>query len=115
MSTILRVLGGLLVAIGLAGTLLPAGPVHWTAMIPAFLGAAAIIASFLALRPAVAAALGAVIAALALFGGGSALPQLPAILAGEAAAATLSRAATALAALGGLVAMAVVLLRRRGG
>lgn len=115
MPSILRLMGAVLVLIGLAGYLLPAGPVHWTALIPAILGAAALLASFLGLRPVLAAGLGAGIAGLALFGGGSALPQLPSVLAGEAGAATASRAATALAALAGLAAIGVTLLRRREG
>jgi hypothetical protein len=114
-TSILRFLGVALIAIGLAGYLLPAGGTHWTALIPAVLGAAALLASFLGLKPAFAAGIGAAIAALSLFGGGSALAELPTVLAGEAGAATTSRAATALAALAGLGAMALALLRRREG
>jgi hypothetical protein len=115
MPAILRLMGAALIAIGLAGYLLPAGSVHWTALIPAILGAAALLASFLRLAPPYAAGLVSLIAVLALFGGGSALAQLPPVLAGEASAATNSRAATALAALGGLAAMLLGWLRRRAG
>ncbi|MBU8536289.1 hypothetical protein [Falsiroseomonas tokyonensis] len=100
----LRILGALLLAIGLAGYLLPAPPVHWTALIPAGLGALAILAAWQ--RPRPAQVTGLVICGLALFGGGSALMQLPALLSGEAGAATASRAATALVALGGIAALA---------
>jgi hypothetical protein len=55
----------------------------------------------------VAAAVGgALVAVVALAGGGSALVQLPALLVGEAGAAVASRSATAVAAilaLGGLI------------
>jgi hypothetical protein len=114
MPAILRLMGGVLLAIGLAGYLLPAGAVHWTALIPAFLGAAALLASFLGLSPLTTAVLGGVIGALALFGGVSALAQLPAVIAGDASAATMSRAATALAALGGLAGLAAAFFRREG-
>lgn len=110
-SGVLRILGFVLLAIGLAGYFLPAGPVHWTALIPAGLGVLALLAS--ALRsPVVAAGIGAVVCLLALFGGASALGQVPAVLAGEAGAAAASRAATALAAIIGLVALALAARRR---
>jgi hypothetical protein len=97
-ARVLRVLGVALLAIGAAGYLLPAGTVHWTALIPAMLGVLALGASFV--RNAwVAAALGAVVCLVALMGGGSALPQLPALVAGEAGAAVASRAGTALVAI----------------
>ncbi len=101
----LRVLGVALLVIGAAGYLLPAGAVHWTALIPAALGLLALGASF-ARNAWVAAALGAVVCAVALMGGGSALPQLPALLSGEAGAAVASRAGTALAAILALAGMA---------
>ena len=104
-ARVLRVLGVALLVIGAAGYLLPAGTVHWTALIPAALGLLALGASF-ARNAFVAAALGAVVCAVALMGGGSALPQLPALLAGEAGPAIASRASTALAAILALAAMA---------
>jgi hypothetical protein len=108
---VLRILGFVLLAIGLAGYLLPAGPVHWTALIPAGLGLLALLVSLLR-NPAVAAGIGAVVCLLALFGGASALGQVPALLAGEAGAAAASRAATAVAAVIGLAALALATRRR---
>jgi hypothetical protein len=96
---VLRVFGAVLLVIGALGYLLPAPPVHWTAMIPAMLGAAAFLLSLAARRPALAAAGGAVVAGVALFGGASALPHLPAVVTGEVGAAIAARAATALAAI----------------
>jgi hypothetical protein len=104
-ARVLRMLGAALLAIGAAGYLLPAGAVHWTALIPAVLGLLALGASF-ARNAFVAAALGAVVCAVALMGGGSALPQLPALLAGEAGPAIASRASTAVVAILALAAMA---------
>jgi hypothetical protein len=104
-ARVLRVSGIVLVAIGAAGYLLPSGAVHWTALIPAMLGLLALGASF-ARNAFVAAALGAVLCLVALSGGGSALPQVPALLAGEAGAAIASRAATALVAILALAGMA---------
>lgn len=104
-ARVLRVLGVVLLVIGAAGYLLPSGTVHWTALIPAALGLLALGASF-ARNAWVAAALGAVVCAVALMGGGSALPQVPALLAGEAGAAIASRAGTALAAILALAGMA---------
>ncbi|NKE44456.1 hypothetical protein HB662_06685 [Roseomonas frigidaquae] len=109
-GTTLRILGALLLAIGLAGYLLPAGPVHGTALIPAGLGALAILAAWQRRGPALVT--GFVICALALFGGGSALAQVPALLAGEAGAAAASRVATALVAGWGLVALLLALRRQ---
>ncbi len=111
---VLRVLGATLIVVGAAGTLLPAGPVHWTAMIPAMLGALALGASFIR-NPWVAAGLGALICAIALMGGGTALPQLPALLAGEAGPAIASRATTAIAAILALAALAYALAFGRRG
>jgi hypothetical protein len=104
-ARVLRVLGVALLVIGAAGYLLPSGTVHWTALIPAMLGLLALGASF-ARNVWVAAALGAVVCAVALMGGGSALPQVPALLAGEAGPAIASRAGTALAAILALAGMA---------
>lgn len=103
-ARVLRVLGVVLVAIGAAGYLLPAGTVHWTALIPAILGLLALAASF-ARSAVVAAVLGAVVCGVALMGGGSALPQVPALLAGEAGPAIASRAATAAVAILALACM----------
>jgi hypothetical protein len=104
----LRVAGVALVAVGAAGWLLPAGAVHWTALIPAMLGAVELGASLI--RNAwVAAGLGALVCLVALMGGGSALPQVPALLAGEAGAAVASRAATATLAILALAGMAYAL------
>ena len=111
-AKVLRGLGLVLLLVGAAGYLLPAGPVHWTALIPAALGAVALAASTLARRPVVAAAVGAVLCLVALMGGGSALAQIPALLAGEAGAAVASRSATALAAIAALAALALVPWRR---
>jgi hypothetical protein len=104
----LRLLGLALIVVGAAGYLLPAGPVHLTALIPAVLGAMAMGASFVR-QPFIAAGIGAAIAALALMGGGSALAHLPALLAGEASTAIASRAATALLALLGMAGLAYAL------
>jgi hypothetical protein len=46
-AAVLRGLGLVLLLVGAAGYLLPAGPVHWTALIPAALGAMALAASTL--------------------------------------------------------------------
>lgn len=113
-ARVLRLLGIVLLVIGAAGYLLPAGTVHWTALIPAALGVLALGASF-ARNAVVAAALGAVVCAVALMGGGSALPQLPALLAGEAGAAIASRASTALVAILALAAMGWALAFGRRG
>jgi hypothetical protein len=111
-ARVVRVLALALVAIGAAGWLLPAGSVHWTALIPAILGLLALAACF-ARKPWVVAALGALVCAVALLGGGSALPQLPALLAGEAGAAIASRAATAIVAILALAGIAHALARGR--
>ncbi|HZF76426.1 MAG TPA: hypothetical protein VE033_11410 [Acetobacteraceae bacterium] len=111
-AAVLRGLGLVLLLVGAAGYLLPAGPVHWTALIPAALGAMALAASTLARWPVAAAAVGAVLCLVALMGGGSALAQIPALLAGEAGAAVASRSATALAAIAALAALAFVPWRR---
>ncbi|BDG72852.1 hypothetical protein [Roseomonas fluvialis] len=103
---VLRGFGAVLLVVGAAGYLLPAPPVHWTALIPAGLGVVALLVSLAGRWPVAAAIGGALVAVIALAGGGSALPQLPALLAGEASAAVASRSATAVAAilaLGGLV------------
>lgn len=104
-ARVLRVLGAVLLVVGAAGYLLPAGAAHWTALIPAILGVVAIAASFLRNAWA-AAAIGALVCVVALAGGGSALAQVPALLAGDAGAAIASRAATAAAAIAALAAMA---------
>jgi hypothetical protein len=104
-ARVLRVAGPVLLVIGAAGYLLPAGAVHWTALIPAILGLFAIAASF-ARNAFVAAGLGVVVCLVALMGGGSALPQVPALLAGEAGPAIASRAATAMVAILALAGMA---------
>ena len=107
-ARVLRVLGVLLIVIGAAGYLLPQGTVHWTALIPAGIGAVALLAS-LARNVWVVAGLGVVVCAVALMGGGSALPQVPALLAGEAGPAIASRAATAAVALLALAGIAYAL------
>ncbi len=109
---VLRGFGAALLVVGAAGYLLPAGPVHWTALIPAGLGVAALLVSLAGRWPVAAAIGGAVVAFVALAGGGSALAQLPALLAGEAGAAVASRSATAIAAILALVGLAWAL---RGG
>jgi hypothetical protein len=103
---VLRGFGAVLLLVGVAGYFLPAPPVHWTALIPAGLGVVALLVSLAGRWPVVAAIGGALVAMVALAGGGSALVQLPALLTGEAGAAVASRSATAAAAilaLGGLV------------
>jgi hypothetical protein len=102
---VLRAFGAVLLLVGALGYLLPPPPVHPTALIPAALGIVALLASFAGRWPMAAASGGALVAAVALMGGGSALAHLPALLSGEAGAAIASRAATAIAAilaLGGL-------------
>ena len=103
---VLRGFGAVLLLVGVAGYFLPAPPVHWTALIPAGLGVVALLVSLAGRWPVVSAIGGALVAMVALAGGGSALVQLPALLSGEAGAAVASRSATAAAAimaLGGLV------------
>jgi hypothetical protein len=109
---VLRGFGAVLLVVGALGYLLPPPPVHWTALIPAGLGVAALLASLAGRWPVAAAVGGALVAAVALAGGGSALAQLPALFAGEAGAAIASRAATAIAAILALVGLAWAL---RGG
>lgn len=111
---VLRALGVALLLIGAAGYLLPAGAVHWTALIPAALGLLALGASFTR-NVWVAAGLGALVCAVALMGGGSALARLPALLAGDAGAAIASRASTAIVAILALAGLALALLRTRRG
>jgi hypothetical protein len=72
-SLVLRCFGALLLLVGAAGYLLPAPPVHWTALIPAGLGAVALLVSLAGRWPLAAAVGGAVTAVVALAGGGSAL------------------------------------------
>jgi hypothetical protein len=112
---VLRAFGAALLLVGALGYLLPPPPVHWTALIPAGLGAMALALSLAGRRPVAAALGGAVLAAVALAGGGSALGQVPALLAGEAGAAIASRAATAAIALAALAALGWVALRRAPG
>ncbi len=112
LAGVLRAAGLVLLVIGAAGYLLPSGTVHWTALIPAILGAIALGASFLR-NPWAAAGLGAFVCAIALMGGGTALPQIPALLAGDAGPATASRATTAIVAILALAGLAHALLRGR--
>ena len=111
-ALVLRCMGAALLAIGLAGYLLPEGPVHWTALIPAILGGIALLLPLVARQPVAAAVAGAVLCAVALMGGGSALPHLPALMAGEASAAIASRAATAMVAILALAGLGFAILRR---
>jgi hypothetical protein len=108
---VLRAFGAALLLVGLAGYLLPAPPVHWTALIPAGLGAAALLLSFAGRWPRLAASGGALLCAVAFAGGGSALAQVPALLDGQAGAAIASRAATASLAMLALVGLAIALRR----
>jgi hypothetical protein len=112
LGTVLRGFGLVLIAVGAAGYLLPDGAVHWTALIPAGLGVAALLASLLRAAPMLAAGLGVAVAAMALLGGGSALPHLGSVLGGEASAAISSRAITALAAVLALAGIGWAMLRR---
>lgn len=108
---VLRGFGLALLVVGIAGYALPPPPVHWTALIPAGLGAFALLASLAVKRPLVAALIGALLCAVALAGGGSALAQVPALATGEAGAAVASRAATAALALLALAGLGWALLR----
>ncbi|MBP0464544.1 hypothetical protein J5Y09_11560 [Roseomonas sp. PWR1] len=108
---VLRGFGAALLAVGLAGYVLPPPPVHWTALIPAGLGAAALLLSFAGRRPRLAAAGGALLCAVAFAGGGSALAQVPALLDGQAGAAIASRAATAALAILALAGLVLALRR----
>lgn len=110
---VLRIFGGVLLLVGALGYLLPPPPVHPTALIPAGLGAVVLLASFAGRWPVAAAAAGALVAAVALMGGGSALAHLPALFAGEAGAAMASRAATAVAAILALAGLAWALASGR--
>lgn len=110
---VLRAFGAVLLVVGALGYFLPEPPVHWTALIPAILGVAALLLSLAGQRPVLAAVGGALLAAVALFGGGSALVHVPALLSGEAGAAIASRSATALAAILALVGLAWALLSAR--
>lgn len=108
---VLRGFGAALLLVGLAGYLLPPPPVHWTALIPAGLGAAALLLSFARGWPRLAATGGAAICAIAVAGGGSALAEVPALLAGDAGAAIASRAAMATLAILALAGIAFALRR----
>jgi hypothetical protein len=78
--------GILMIIIGVAGYLI-GGMVHYTALIPAVLGLIAVIAAFSPLKRSATGivVIGIVIAALALFGSGSALADIPAAWAGDPA------------------------------
>lgn len=111
-----RVFGATMVAIGAASYLLPASP-HWTALIPAIIGAIALAAT-LPRWPAMAqAGIAVALAAVALFGSASALPQLPALLADSSAlanpAAVTARSAAAMCSLLLLVSLALIRPWRR--
>jgi hypothetical protein len=109
---VLRAFGAALLLVGALGYFLPPPPVHWTALIPAGLGAVALALSLAGRWPVAAAIGGAAVSAVALAGGGSALAQVPALLAGEAGPAIASRAATAAIALAALAALGWAALRR---
>ena len=109
---VLLAMGALLIVIGVSGYFLPEGRVHWTALIPAILGVLALALSRAKSWP-VAAFGGAALCAIALMGGGSALPQLPGVFMGEAGAAIASRAATALVAILALIGLALAWLRAK--
>jgi hypothetical protein len=98
--------------VGAAGYLLPPPPVHGPALIPAGLGVVAELVSLAGRWPVASAVGGALVAVVALAGAGSALVQLPALLAGEAGAAVASRSATAAAA---ILALGGLLWARRDG
>ncbi|WP_291297031.1 hypothetical protein [Elioraea sp.] len=111
-----RLFGATMIAIGAVSYLLPASP-HWTALIPAIIGGIAIAAS-LPRWPAMAhAAIAVVLAGIALFGSGSALPQLPALLAEGGTvgnpAAVAARSAAAVVSLLLLLSLAVIRPWRR--
>lgn len=112
------VYGGLMLAIGIIGYL-ATGLEHWTALIPAVLGALAIVVAFLRRgAPVVQGLAGLAIAAVALVGTAGALAQLPGALAGDAAlntAAVYARAATAVASMVLIAAVIVAWWRRRAG
>lgn len=114
--------GGALLLIGVATVAL--GEVaHWTALIPAMLGAlvlaAGLIGRFGLLRGRVVGAIVLALSAIALGGTLSALPMLPAAWAGDGtvrnAAAVFARSATAVASLVYVAAMAAVILRHLRG
>jgi hypothetical protein len=114
-SLVLRGFGAVLLLAGAAGYFLQVPPVHWTALIPAGHGLVALLVSLAGRWPLAAAVGGAVVAVVALAGGGSALVQLPALLAGEAGAAVASRSATAVAAILALGGLMWALRGGRGG
>lgn len=109
-ARVLQIFGAVLLAIGLAGYLLPSGAVHWTALIPAKLGFLALAISFAVRWPVAAAVAGGLVCGIALLGGGSAVVHLPALLAGEAGAAVASRSATAVVAVAALAGLVRALL-----
>jgi hypothetical protein len=111
-----RVFAATMIAIGAVSYLLPAAP-HWTALIPAIIGAIA-LATTLPRWPALAhAGIAVVLAAIALFGSASALPQFPALLADSSTlanpAAIAARSAAAMCSLLLLAALAVIRPWRR--
>jgi hypothetical protein len=109
--------GAILIVIGLIGYF-GAGMLHWTALIPAILGAVALLFAAGPLYrkwPVAAPIAGVVVAVLALIGTAGAIPDMPAALAGDPemnAGAVLSRGVTAIVSIGLLLALA--LGRRRG-
>lgn len=107
--------GLVLAVIGLGSWLGAQGSVHPTAFIPLALGVVALgVAMFSDGRPKLAWGVGAFVAALGLFGGGSALAAVPSQLVdGSVSLPVAARAATAAASVLFLAALALALVRRR--
>lgn len=111
-----RAFGLAMAAIGLSAYTL-ASPAHWTALIPAAIGALALAATLPSGRPLLMASVAAALAALALFGSAGALQHLPALLSPSETvanpAAVAARSASTFAAVALLAALAVIRPWRR--
>jgi hypothetical protein len=111
-----RTFGLAMACIGLAAYTL-ASPAHWTALIPAAIGALAVAATLSARAPLMTASIAAVLAAVALFGSAGALQHLPALLSPSETvanpAAVAARSASAVASVLLLAALVVIRPWRR--
>jgi hypothetical protein len=110
--------GGVLVVVGLVSAI-ATGLAHWTALIPAILGAFALVA-WVALRqrliaPGVAVIVALLVAGIALMGTLSALPSLGAALMGSPdignPAGVIARATTAILSVAFVATLAVTILK----
>lgn len=119
MPNALKGYGILMIVIGVAGYFI-GGMVHFTALIPAVLGLIALIAAFSPLKRSATgiALIGVAIAALALFGSGTALADIPAAWSGDPAlnpVAVYARSITAVLSAAIILCLGSFWLRRQRG